>query len=320
MRTFLQFGVMMMMLLGAGNRLWGKVAAGQTIAERGFAGSDVFDSVVDTQPVLMSSGEAAARGFNSKGFEDGPNLYAYVKQNPWTAFDPDGLKTKNDYRRDIDNAGKWRDEKMSKISNERGSRGWYQKQARINEEYKHKVSRAEKGNNKITATARKMESVARMEAGSINDESIDDASDSFVKFDRLGAIVSLPIFNDKLGEHVNHGELGGALKETGKEILIAFATLGLGKAMKAVNTATKVNKVGDDILDWVGPKSTMEKPPGGSDLILRSADGTKQVRFDLTNPHGLKPHVNVETFKPRNLYPGDKKMIQTKNEHVFPQP
>lgn len=25
------------------------------------------------------------------GFVDGPNLYAYVKQNPWTGFDPDGL-------------------------------------------------------------------------------------------------------------------------------------------------------------------------------------------------------------------------------------
>lgn len=27
------------------------------------------------------------------GFVDGPNLYAYVKQNPWTGFDPDGLET-----------------------------------------------------------------------------------------------------------------------------------------------------------------------------------------------------------------------------------
>jgi RHS repeat-associated protein len=27
------------------------------------------------------------------GFVDGPNLYAYVKQNPWTAFDPKGLAT-----------------------------------------------------------------------------------------------------------------------------------------------------------------------------------------------------------------------------------
>jgi RHS repeat-associated protein len=24
-------------------------------------------------------------------FVDGPNLYAYVRQNPWTGFDPDGL-------------------------------------------------------------------------------------------------------------------------------------------------------------------------------------------------------------------------------------
>lgn len=27
------------------------------------------------------------------GFVDGPNLYAYVKQNPWTSFDPEGLQT-----------------------------------------------------------------------------------------------------------------------------------------------------------------------------------------------------------------------------------
>lgn len=25
------------------------------------------------------------------GFVDGPNLYAYVVQNPWTKFDPEGL-------------------------------------------------------------------------------------------------------------------------------------------------------------------------------------------------------------------------------------
>lgn len=29
------------------------------------------------------------------GMEVGPNLYAYVRQNPWTAFDPDGLFTRD---------------------------------------------------------------------------------------------------------------------------------------------------------------------------------------------------------------------------------
>ena len=43
------------------------------------------------------------------------------------------------------------------------------------------------------------------------------------------------------------------------------------------------------------------------------------MRFDLSNPHGLDPHINIETFKPRNLYPGDQRMIQIENIHVFPR-
>ena len=29
------------------------------------------------------------------GFVDGPNLYAYVRQNPWSKFDPEGLLGKS---------------------------------------------------------------------------------------------------------------------------------------------------------------------------------------------------------------------------------
>lgn len=40
----------------------------------------------------MSSGEAAMWGYDvASDVRDGPNLYAYVMQNPWTAFDPHGL-------------------------------------------------------------------------------------------------------------------------------------------------------------------------------------------------------------------------------------
>ena len=28
------------------------------------------------------------------GMVDGPNLYAYVRQNPWTKFDPEGLQAR----------------------------------------------------------------------------------------------------------------------------------------------------------------------------------------------------------------------------------
>jgi hypothetical protein len=32
---------------------------------------------------------------------DGPNLYTYVNQNPWTKFDPEGLATVEDYQKNI---------------------------------------------------------------------------------------------------------------------------------------------------------------------------------------------------------------------------
>jgi len=36
------------------------------------------------------------------GFIDGPNLYTYVNQNPWTKFDPEGLRTLKQVRKAID--------------------------------------------------------------------------------------------------------------------------------------------------------------------------------------------------------------------------
>jgi hypothetical protein len=34
------------------------------------------------------------------GFVDGPNLYTYVKQNPWTLFDPEGLQSLDETRKE----------------------------------------------------------------------------------------------------------------------------------------------------------------------------------------------------------------------------
>lgn len=90
MRSILQLGLMVLLLLGAGNRVWGKVAVAGTTAGWGFTESRVFVSMHDEPPGLMSSGEAAAWGYDL-GMQVGPNLYAYVKQNPWTGWDPHGL-------------------------------------------------------------------------------------------------------------------------------------------------------------------------------------------------------------------------------------
>ena len=120
-------------------------------------------------------------------------------------------------------------------------------------------------------------------------------------------------------QHLVGTDVGRAMSEFNELAISPFLPLPCF-IPRVARTTPKINNLADDILNWVGPKSTLEKPPGGSDLILRSADNTKQIRFDLTNPHGLQPHVNVETFTPRSLFPGDRKMIQTGNQHVYPQP
>jgi hypothetical protein len=76
--------------------------------------------------------------------------------------------------------------------------------------------------------------------------------------------------------------------------------------------AEKLEQIVKDILDWLshgGTKGIKQIPHCDSDFGLTSADGTKSIRFDLQNSHGLDPHVNLESKVPRNLYPGDKKMI-----------
>ncbi len=71
------------------------------------------------------------------------------------------------------------------------------------------------------------------------------------------------------------------------------------------------------IESWLG--SGIRTTRGGSDLIIRNGDGTRQLRFDLNNSHGDAPHINVETFTPRNAYPGDTRMIQQDNIHIYPK-
>jgi hypothetical protein len=80
-----------------------------------------------------------------------------------------------------------------------------------------------------------------------------------------------------------------------------------------------IKKLSEEFEIFLGKNPILSKPQKGFDLILRSKDGCKQIRFDLNNPHGLDPHINIETFTSRNLYPGDSRMIQTENIHVFPR-
>jgi hypothetical protein len=96
-----------------------------------------------------------------------------------------------------------------------------------------------------------------------------------------------------------------------------------GKGLFALGTAAAGSRI-DDFVGllhrFLGSEFRASKPPGsGADLILESLDRSRQVRFDITNPHGLSPHVNIQTFEPRNLYPDDRRMVEGLNIHVEPQ-
>jgi hypothetical protein len=81
----------------------------------------------------------------------------------------------------------------------------------------------------------------------------------------------------------------------------------------------KVDKSLNAIDDFLGSGYKKDYAPNGS-VILKSADGTKQLRFDIDNFHGdpKGPHINVEEWIPRNMYPKDRKMINVTNQHVYP--
>ena len=92
------------------------------------------------------------------GFVDGPNLYAYVRQNPWTKFDPLGLKTIEDYDNDIIALRKERDQKIAdfekqveKWQKDGHSFYWPPSQVigRIRDEYNRKIDGSQRQINRI---------------------------------------------------------------------------------------------------------------------------------------------------------------------------
>jgi len=121
-----------------------------------------------------------------------------------------------------------------------------------------------------------------------------------------------------------------AFELAGKDLLEGAAGLAgkLSKLWKpaetestiSINNQEKLNSFLNSAEKFLGKNYSAIKPPKGPDLILRSQDGLRQIRFDITNSHGLEPHVNIETFKPRNAYPTDQRLLEMENIHVYPKP
>ena len=81
--------LLLIVLFGANMHAWGKVA----VKPEPVTAHQVFIWVTETDPDAPPMGDSSGGwlSHDATGFVDGPNLYAYVKENPWSAFDPKGL-------------------------------------------------------------------------------------------------------------------------------------------------------------------------------------------------------------------------------------
>lgn len=89
MRLILQLCLCILVLQGARTSSWGRMACHEPATT-----SQAFIRVSETDPDAPPMGVSSGDWFShdATGFEDGPNVYAYVKENPWTSWDPHGLQ------------------------------------------------------------------------------------------------------------------------------------------------------------------------------------------------------------------------------------
>ena len=65
---------------------------------------------------------------------------------------------------------------------------------------------------------------------------------------------------------------------------------------------------------WLGEGAKTITNKSG-DLILMSKDGLRKMRFDIKNPHGYAPHIQLEVLKSGewiDAIPG--------KHHIYPKP
>ncbi len=131
------------------------------------------------------------------GFVDGPNLYTYVKQNPWTSFDPEGLETKSDYEKDKEAAAAEREKSLNELKQKyaAGTKEYDKESKKIYDSYWKRVDRDDARISSIEETAKlSCSKAARLFAGiskEIDANTVDDTSNDFIAMDSARNAIEL---------------------------------------------------------------------------------------------------------------------------------
>lgn len=86
-----------------------------------------------------------------------------------------------------------------------------------------------------------------------------------------------------------------------------------GSSLSVVPETQQMSRGAQIVIEWLGREARPVR--SSSDLMIRSADGTRTIRFDLVNSHGDLPHINVQTWRntPRGW------IETTPNSHIYPR-
>jgi hypothetical protein len=94
MRVILQLCVVLLLLVGVENHVWGKMDVGEKAPYGDFFAESESEPGAGWLWDADGTRDAAPWSYDiALDVRNGPNLYAYVRQNPWTSFDPLGLES-----------------------------------------------------------------------------------------------------------------------------------------------------------------------------------------------------------------------------------
>jgi RHS repeat-associated protein len=232
------------------------------------------------------------------GSADFPNLYAYVHNDPVDGSDPSGMVNKGDSFCEMNNGcnSVW----SSGYGDGGGGGGGGDKEG----------TRSSSGSGQ---TPQGTNGAGTQVAANWND-SRPMTPGEYERACKMGGCHGYTI------DPHTRMQTDAAARAMARDVTVFIATtvgpIAIIKGIGAAGSLARVDGVADSVMDFLGPGTT--KVESGSDLMLRSADRMRTIRFDIVNSHGLDPHINIEFWENAGRYPGDTRMIQIYRPEVPP--
>jgi RHS repeat-associated protein len=247
------------------------------------------------------------------GFVDGPNLYTYVVQNPWTHFDPEGLYTEAEYDQQISQPTHEMDEAEAQAK-KLGATD--QDLAEVRKPYEDKIGYDKAQEKHIEETARHINELAGREI--VDETKLDDGE---------GKAAGAGKFYEGLQGINNTADLFYAVQGTG--LLVAESGLldsggaFIAKGVEAFRAVFAAKGAAGPSIQYLRRKAVAEAWKQEADLVRRTGQGTRQwteaEKQELLQTGKVKGyeghHINSVNGSPDQAGNPDNIEFVTRDEH-----